>query len=108
MKSHVTTSDAPTGVFGKRINALRTALGLTLQQLTERCGFSATYCYKVESGELLPHDDMALTLAGALHADYSELLQLLADARRARQAATQERAARRRALASQHAYLESR
>lgn len=85
--------------FGAYIRDLREARKWSVADLTERLHFSSTYLNKVELGELLPHVDVAVDLAGAFGVPFDDLAERLARSRRAKRVETQQRAARRRALA---------
>lgn len=91
-------SDDRLQAFGVRIRELREKAGLSIQQLTERCSFSGTYVSKVENGEILPHIDGVLDLAGALGGSFQDLADLAARVRRVKREETAARALRRKAL----------
>lgn len=59
--------------FGARIRRLRLALGLTLQEVSDRSGLAASTLSKVEQGKLSPTYENILRLAEGLRTDLSAL-----------------------------------
>ena len=55
------------------IKAYRLRLGLTQKQLAERIGKTASYITKVETGKLVPGDDVILSLSAALGVSTDQL-----------------------------------
>jgi transcriptional regulator with XRE-family HTH domain len=67
---------APVATVGPRIRALREAMGLSLRDLTERCGVSAPMLSQVERGETSPTLAVAEKIAAGLELTLSQLLRL--------------------------------
>jgi XRE family transcriptional regulator, regulator of sulfur utilization len=62
--------------LGRRVRALREAMGLSLRELAERCGVSATTLSQVERGESSPTLLVAAKIAEGLELSLSGLLRL--------------------------------
>jgi transcriptional regulator with XRE-family HTH domain len=60
--------------IGRRINALRTARGITLEQLARKTGFTKGYLSKVEKSEKAPPVSTLGTIARVLNTTISALL----------------------------------
>jgi transcriptional regulator with XRE-family HTH domain len=76
-----TTAVPPAGAngapeIGARVHALREAMGLSLRDLTERCGVSAPMLSQVERGETSPTLTVAAKIAVGLDLTLSQLLRL--------------------------------
>ncbi len=67
---------AGTPGVGRRIRALREAMGLSLRDLAERCGVSAPMLSQVERGETSPTLAVAAKIAAGLELTLSQLLRL--------------------------------
>jgi XRE family transcriptional regulator, regulator of sulfur utilization len=67
---------AGTPGVGRRIHALREAMGLSLRDLAERCGVSAPMLSQVERGETSPTLAVATKIAAGLELTLSQLLRL--------------------------------
>ena len=52
--------------FGLQVAALRKAVGLSQEDLADRCGFARSYMSRIERGKANPSLDAVETLAGAL------------------------------------------
>ncbi len=61
------------GIFGKRVNALRTAKGLTQAQLAERAHVSEEWLRRVELGNGAPSLNTIEAVASALDASIGDL-----------------------------------
>ena len=61
---------------GRRVNALRDAMGLSLRDLAERSGVSAPMLSQVERGETSPTIAVAAKIAAGLDLTLSQLLRL--------------------------------
>ncbi len=61
---------------GVRVHALRDAMGLSLRDLSERCGVSAPMLSQVERGETSPTLAVAAKIAVGLELTLSQLLRL--------------------------------
>jgi transcriptional regulator with XRE-family HTH domain len=68
--------DANAPGIGRRVRALREAMGLSLRDLTERCGVSAPMLSQVERGETSPTLAVATKIAAGLELTLSQLLRL--------------------------------
>lgn len=68
-------------VFGSTIRKLRTASGLTQEELAERTDLSVSYIGFIERGENVPTLTIVLNLADALDVDAAELIREVARAR---------------------------
>lgn len=66
-------ADATTDVLAHKLRLLRRNAGLTLQQLSQRCGVSASALSKVEHGQLSPTYEKIAALARGLEVDVGEL-----------------------------------
>src|SRR6478609_10906460 len=75
LKTVAEPSAGTTGV-GRRIHALREAMGLSLRDLAERCGVSAPMLSQVERGETSPTLAVAAKMAAGLELTLSQLLRL--------------------------------
>ncbi len=62
--------------IGPRVRALRDHMGLSLRDLAERCGVSATTLSQVERGETSPTLQVAARIATGLDLRLSQLLRL--------------------------------
>jgi transcriptional regulator with XRE-family HTH domain len=62
--------------IGPRVRALRDNMGLSLRDLAERCGVSATTLSQVERGETSPTLQVAARIAQGLDLRLSQLLRL--------------------------------
>lgn len=68
------TADKPTtAVLATKLRLLRRDANLTLQQLSDRCGISASSLSKVEHGQLSPTYEKIAALARGLDVDVGEL-----------------------------------
>jgi transcriptional regulator with XRE-family HTH domain len=72
----VAEPSAGTPGVGRRIHALREAMGLSLRDLAERCGVSAPMLSQVERGETSPTLAIAAKIAAGLELTLSQLLRL--------------------------------
>jgi transcriptional regulator with XRE-family HTH domain len=66
----------PSGTVGRRVKALREAMGLSLRDLSERSGVSAPMLSQVERGETSPTLASAAKIAAGLELTLSQLLRL--------------------------------
>jgi transcriptional regulator with XRE-family HTH domain len=66
----------PSGTVGRRVKALREAMGLSLRDLGERSGVSAPMLSQVERGETSPTLASAAKIAAGLELTLSQLLRL--------------------------------
>jgi len=66
--------------IGVRIKDLRTARGMTLQDLAEKVGIAPSHVFHVENGDKVPGEDLAVEIARVLHDD-EELYRAWARAR---------------------------
>lgn len=66
-------------VVRTRLRSLRNTLGLTLDELAERAGLSASTISRIETGKRTISLDILPTLARALHVDLDSLLDLESD-----------------------------
>ena len=57
---------SPQRAFGDRIRELRLAVGMTQEDLAERCGLFRTYMSRIETGKANPTLTMIHALAGSL------------------------------------------
>jgi len=57
---------SPQRAFGDRVRALRTAAGLTQEELAEHCGLFRTYLSRIETGVANPTLTMIYALAASL------------------------------------------
>jgi XRE family transcriptional regulator, regulator of sulfur utilization len=64
------------GAVGSRIRSLREGMNLSLRELAERCGVSATTLSQVERGESSPSLTVAGRIADGLELSLSQLLRL--------------------------------
>ena len=55
--------------IGMRIKELRTARGMSLQNLAERVGVAPSHVFHVENGDKVPGEDLAVEIARVLHED---------------------------------------
>ncbi|MDX8150298.1 XRE family transcriptional regulator [Patulibacter brassicae] len=62
--------------IGPRVRALRDEMGLSLREVAERCGVSATTLSQVERGETSPTLQVAARIAAGLDLRLSQLLRL--------------------------------
>lgn len=69
-----TTTELRTSL-GKRIRFARTRLGLTLDNVAERCGVSRQAVSQWENGSTEPTADKQITLARTLKVDWDELFK---------------------------------
>jgi len=81
-KPHAATSAAPVikdedsgglGILARKGRRLRTAAGMTLQELSARSGVSQSALSKIENGQLSPTYEKILALAKGLGVDVAEL-----------------------------------
>lgn len=70
------TAEASAPTVGRRVRALREAMGLSLRDLAERCGVSAPMLSQVERGETSPTLAVAAKIAAGLELTLSQLLRL--------------------------------
>jgi XRE family transcriptional regulator, regulator of sulfur utilization len=76
-RSSVTTESEPRApAVGRRVRALRDAMGLSLRDLAERSGVSAPMLSQVERGETSPTLAVATKIAAGLDLTLSQLLRL--------------------------------
>lgn len=66
-------STTPKLAFGQRIRALRTAAGMTQEDLAERCGLFRTYMSRIETGSANPTLTMIHALAQSLDTQVCDL-----------------------------------
>lgn len=59
--------------FGNRIRDLRKAIGMTQEDLADRCGLFRTYLSRLETGKANPTLTMIHALAGSLGVDIADL-----------------------------------
>jgi transcriptional regulator with XRE-family HTH domain len=69
-------ADAKAPAVGRRVRALREAMGFSLRDLAERCGVSAPMLSQVERGETSPTLAVAAKIAAGLELTLSQLLRL--------------------------------
>jgi transcriptional regulator with XRE-family HTH domain len=69
-------ADATTSAVGRRIKALREAMGFSLRDLADRSGVSATMLSQVERGGTSPTLAVAEKIAAGLELTLSQLLRL--------------------------------
>jgi transcriptional regulator with XRE-family HTH domain len=69
-------ADATASAVGRRVKALREAMGLSLRDLAERSGVSAPMLSQVERGETSPTLAVAEKIAAGLELTLSQLLRL--------------------------------
>ena len=67
-KSREKTQGRPDPI-GQRIKELRTARGMTLQDLAEKVGIAPSHVFHVENGDKVPGEDLAVDIARVLHDD---------------------------------------
>ena len=65
---------SPQRAFGIRVRQLRTELGITQEDLAERCGLFRTYLSRIETGVANPTLTMIFALAQTLGVTPPELL----------------------------------
>jgi len=65
--------DMSTSVLAVKLRMLRRNADLTLQQLSKRCGISASALSKIENGQLSPTYEKIAALASGLDVDVGEL-----------------------------------
>jgi transcriptional regulator with XRE-family HTH domain len=70
------TAAAAAPTIGRRVRALREAMGLSLRDLAERTGVSAPMLSQVERGETSPTLAVAAKIAAGLELTLSQLLRL--------------------------------
>jgi transcriptional regulator with XRE-family HTH domain len=75
-KRSVEPADVGAAAIGRRVRALREAMGLSLRDLAERCGVSAPMLSQVERGETSPTLAVAAKIAAGLELTLSQLLRL--------------------------------
>ncbi len=68
--------EATIPAVGERVRGLREAMGLSLRDLAQRCGVSATTLSQVERGETSPTLAVAARIAAGLGLTLSQLLRL--------------------------------
>ena len=59
--------------FGKNVNRLRAAKGLTQEKLAEKAGLSARYLQSIEAGEYFPSLPALVRLNNALKASWDDM-----------------------------------
>jgi transcriptional regulator with XRE-family HTH domain len=69
-------ADGVAPAIGRRVRALREAMGFSLRDLAERCGVSAPMLSQVERGETSPTLAVAAKIAAGLELTLSQLLRL--------------------------------
>lgn len=69
----------PAKALGRRIKQLRAQLGLTQEELAERCNIFRTYMSRIESGAANPTLTMLYTLADALEVRVPDLFEKAGD-----------------------------
>lgn len=74
---HNAGTDATTDVLATKLRLLRRNADLTLQQLSQRCGISASALSKIEHGQLSPTYEKIAALARGLDVDVGELFSPL-------------------------------
>lgn len=67
--------DALSRKFGKNVNRLRTAAGLTQEQLVEKGDISRRFLQEIESGQKLPTVRVLARLRKSLNCTWDDLLQ---------------------------------
>jgi XRE family transcriptional regulator, regulator of sulfur utilization len=75
-RSALAAGSVEPAALGRRIRALREGMGLSLRELAERCGVSATTLSQVERGESSPTLLVAARIADGLELSLSGLLRL--------------------------------
>ncbi len=75
MPSPVHPSRSPQRAFGARVRELRLALGLTQEDLAERCGLFRTYMSRIETGQANPTLTMIDALATSLRVPVAALFE---------------------------------
>ena len=73
---------SPGKALGLRIKQMRAELGLTQEELADRCGIFRTYLSRIEAGAANPTLTMLYTLAGALNVHVQDLFDDAAEAPR--------------------------
>ena len=73
---HAYAEPADSARVGRRVHALRDAMGLSLRDLAERSGVSAPMLSQVERGETSPTIAVAAKIASGLDLTLSQLLRL--------------------------------
>src|SRR6185295_646829 len=73
---HGSAEPADSAQVGRRVHALRDAMGLSLRELAERSGVSAPMLSQVERGETSPTIAVAVKIAAGLDLTLSQLLRL--------------------------------
>lgn len=68
-------SGPPESVFGRRVRELRTALGISQEDLADRCDLHRTYIGSVERGERNVSLRNIVRIAQALNTNARELLK---------------------------------
>jgi DNA-binding XRE family transcriptional regulator len=63
-------------VFGLKLKQLRLDKGLSLNELSQKCGLSVSYINEIEKGKKYPKSDKIIALAGAMDVDYDTLVSL--------------------------------
>lgn len=63
-------------IFGLKLKEIRTAKGISYQELREKTGLSLSYLSEIENGKKYPKGDKILVLADALNVTYDELVSL--------------------------------
>ena len=61
--------------FGRRIAVLRKTLGVSQEDLADRCGFARSYMSRIERGKANPSLDAIETLAGGLKVSVQKLFE---------------------------------
>ncbi len=63
-------------IFGLKLKEIRTAKGISYQELREKTGLSLSYLSEIENGKKYPKGDKIMILAQALEVSYDELVSL--------------------------------
>lgn len=72
------TPEISTNTLAAKLRLLRRTAGLTLQQLSDRCGISLSALSKIENGQLSPTYEKIAALAAGLRVDVGELFSPVA------------------------------
>ncbi len=72
---------SPQRAFGDRIRELRLAVGMTQEDLAERCGLFRTYMSRIETGKANPTLTMIHALADSLGVSVTDLFALPVEAK---------------------------
>ena len=63
-------------IFGLKLKEIRTAKGISYQELREKTGLSLSYLSEIENGKKYPKGDKIMILAQALDVSYDDLVSL--------------------------------